>query len=86
MLVGPNAPTVAFKLGQKAHDPLAMYLTDVMLVSVNLVGSPAISLPVGLSDGLPVGIQIIAPQRGEAKLIEVAAAVEAAAPKLEVPV
>jgi aspartyl-tRNA(Asn)/glutamyl-tRNA(Gln) amidotransferase subunit A len=85
VLVGPNSPTVAFKLGQKAHDPLAMYLTDVMLVSVNLVGAPAISLPVGLSEGLPVGIQIIAPQRGEARLLEVASVVEAAVPKLEMP-
>jgi aspartyl-tRNA(Asn)/glutamyl-tRNA(Gln) amidotransferase subunit A len=87
VLIGSNAPTTAFPLGSKAQDPLAMYLTDVMLVAVNLVGSPAISLPVGLDNGLPVGIQIIGPQKGERKLLEVAAALESmvghiGAPKL----
>ncbi len=86
VLVGPNSPTTAFKLGQKAQDPLAMYLTDVMLVSANLVGSPVISLPIGLANGLPVGIQLIGKQQNELKLLSIATAVEAAAPKLEVPV
>lgn len=75
-LVGPNAPTTAFKLGQKAHDPLAMYLCDVMLVSVNLAGLPAVSLPIGLSESLPVGLQIIGTQKSDADLLEVASEVE----------
>lgn len=85
ILVGPTAPTTAFGLGQKTHDPLSMYLTDIMTVAVNLVGVPAISLPVGLSEGLPVGFQIIAPQHEERRLLAVAAEVEKAAPKIGAP-
>ena len=77
LLLGPTAPTPAFRLGANTHDPLAMYLNDVMTVAVNLVGAPAISLPLGLVDGLPVGLQLIAPQRGERQLLASAAAAEA---------
>lgn len=86
VLVGPNAPSTAFKIGQKAHNPLDMYLTDVMLVGVNLAGIPSISVPVGLSDGLPVGIQVMASQCSEAKLLRIAAEIESEAPKMELPV
>ncbi len=84
VLVGPTTPTTAFGLGQKNQDPLAMYLNDIMTVAVNLVGSPAISLSVGLSNGLPVGLQLIAAQCAESKLFEVAAAVETLMPQLEI--
>ncbi len=71
-LLGPTAPTVAFKIGEHAHDPLQMYLTDIMTVAVNLVGAPAISIPAGLSHGLPVGLQLIAPPREDRSLLAVA--------------
>jgi aspartyl-tRNA(Asn)/glutamyl-tRNA(Gln) amidotransferase subunit A len=76
VLIGPNAPTTAFSLSSKAKDPLAMYLTDVMLVAVNLVGAPAIAVPIGLDNDLPVGIQLIGPQKGERQLLEVASTLE----------
>lgn len=71
-LLGPTAPTTAFKIGEHASDPLAMYLTDIMTVAVNLAGVPAISLPCGQSDGLPVGLQLIAPQRADRALLAIA--------------
>lgn len=71
-LVGPVAPTPAFKIGQNAHDPLQMYLSDVMTVAVSLVGIPAISIPAGMADNLPVGLQIIAPQEGDRELLGIA--------------
>lgn len=74
-LIGPTAPTVAFPLGGKA-DPLHMYLTDVATISANLTGAPAISLPAGDVDGLPVGVQLMAGQGQDKKLLEIAAAVE----------
>ncbi len=77
LLLGPTAPTPAFPLGAKAHDPLAMYLNDVCTVAVNLVGVPAISLPLGRDGGLPIGLQLIAPQRAERQLFAAAAATEA---------
>lgn len=71
-LIGPTAPTTAFKIGENADDPLQMYLTDIMTVAVNLAGVPAISIPCGTIDGLPVGLQLIAPQRADADLLAVA--------------
>ena len=65
VLVGPTAPSVAFKLGENVEDPLKMYLSDIMTVGVNLVGTPAISVPIDESEGLPVGLQIVAPQRAD---------------------
>jgi aspartyl-tRNA(Asn)/glutamyl-tRNA(Gln) amidotransferase subunit A len=76
LLIGPTAPLTAFPLGQKAHDPLAMYLTDICTVAVNLTGAAAISIPAGTADGLPVGLQLIAPQHGERKLLAAALAAE----------
>lgn len=75
-LLGPTAPSVAFKIGQNIEDPLQMYLTDIMTVAVNLVGAPAISIPAGEVEGLPVGLQLIAPQRADRVLLGVAAKTE----------
>jgi aspartyl-tRNA(Asn)/glutamyl-tRNA(Gln) amidotransferase subunit A len=77
-LVGPVAPTVAFKIGQNTADPLQMYLSDVMTVAVNLVGIPAISIPAGLSQNLPVGLQLMAPQRKDHELLKLAQKAEEA--------
>lgn len=70
-MVSPTAPTAAFKIGANSTDPLEMYLNDIMTVSPSLVGVPAISLPVGHSDDLPVGLQIIAPQGKDRTLLGV---------------
>ena len=75
-LAGPTAPSTAFKIGENAHDPLQMYLTDIMTVAANLVGVPAISVPIGMSDGLPVGLQIMAPQKHDRQLLSLAAETE----------
>ncbi|MGF7228816.1 MAG: Asp-tRNA(Asn)/Glu-tRNA(Gln) amidotransferase subunit GatA [Candidatus Saccharibacteria bacterium] len=75
-MVGPVVPTPAFKIGQNAHDPLQMYLADIMTVAVSLVGVPAISIPAGTVDGLPVGLQIIAPQQHDHDLLAIAKATE----------
>lgn len=71
-LLGPVAPTTAFKIGQNVNDPLQMYLSDVMTVAANLVGIPAISLPAGKSGGLPVGLQLMARQRADRELLMLA--------------
>ncbi len=76
LLIGPTAPSTAFKIGEHSEDPLQMYLTDIMTVAVNLVGVPAVSIPAGFSEGLPVGLQIIAPQRNDALLLQAANAAE----------
>jgi len=68
LIAGPTAPTVAFKLGEKSADPLAMYAADVNTVAVNLAGLPAISFPAGFSAKLPVGLQLIAPAFAESRL------------------
>ena len=79
VLVSPTAPTTAFAFGAKA-DPLAMYLNDVCTIPSNLAGHPAISVPFGDGDdGLPIGVQIMAPALGEATMFRVAAALEGAA-------
>ncbi|MFB0835292.1 Asp-tRNA(Asn)/Glu-tRNA(Gln) amidotransferase subunit GatA [Arthrobacter halodurans] len=76
VLVSPTAPTVAFRLGEKLDDPLAMYLNDVATIPANLAGIPGISVPGGLSEGLPVGIQFLAPAREDARLYRAGAALE----------
>jgi aspartyl-tRNA(Asn)/glutamyl-tRNA(Gln) amidotransferase subunit A len=76
-LLGPVAPTPPFKLGERSHDPVQMYLADICTVAVNLAGSCGISLPAGQVEGLPVGLQIIGPSRGEVKTLKVAQAAEA---------
>ncbi|MBN9152877.1 MAG: Asp-tRNA(Asn)/Glu-tRNA(Gln) amidotransferase subunit GatA [Microbacterium sp.] len=78
VIATPSAPTTAFKLGEKIDDPLQMYLNDVTTIPANLAGVPGISIPAGLADedGLPVGIQFLAPAREDARLYRVGAAVE----------
>ncbi len=71
-LIGPTAPTTAFGVGENTADPLKMYLTDIMTVAVNLVGVPAISVPCPVSDNMPIGLQLIAAQHQDRKLLEIA--------------
>lgn len=80
VLISPTAPTTAFKIGDKVDDPLAMYLNDIATIPVNLAGNAAMSLPVGLApeDGLPVGLQIMAPPMADDRLYRVGGALEAA--------
>lgn len=82
-LVGPTAPNTAFKIGERANDPLKMYLSDIMTVAANISGNPAISLPAGQAglpaaeaDGLPVGLQIIAAQKADRSLLAISKAFE----------
>ena len=75
-LVGPVAPTTAFKIGEKSGDPLQMYLADIMTVAANITGSPAISIPAGTSNGLPVGLQIIGAQGSDRTVLGAARAFE----------
>ncbi|MGP5396296.1 Asp-tRNA(Asn)/Glu-tRNA(Gln) amidotransferase subunit GatA [Arthrobacter rhombi] len=76
VLVSPTSPVVAFELGSKLDDPLAMYLNDVATIPANLAGIPGITVPGGLSEGLPVGIQFLAPAHEDARLYRAAAALE----------
>jgi aspartyl-tRNA(Asn)/glutamyl-tRNA(Gln) amidotransferase subunit A len=86
VLLGATTPTTAFPIGAKVGDPMAMYLSDVCTVPSNLAGHPAVSVPFGTDpDGLPVGVQVLAPALGEAVMFQVAAALERAAPGLGAP-
>jgi aspartyl-tRNA(Asn)/glutamyl-tRNA(Gln) amidotransferase subunit A len=76
VIVTPTAPTVAFKLGEKTSDPLSMYLNDFCTVPMSLAGIPAISIPCGLSAGLPVGLQLAGPAFSENRLLDAAHALE----------
>ncbi len=80
VLLSPTAPTTAFKFGEKLDDPVAMYLNDVATIPVNLTGNCAMSLPIGLApeDGLPVGLQIMAPSMADDRLYNVGSALESA--------
>ncbi len=86
VLLGATTPATAFGVGEKTGDPLAMYLSDVCTIPSNLAGHPAISVPFGVDDdGLPVGVQVLAPALGEPVMFRVAAAIESAAPSLPPP-
>jgi aspartyl-tRNA(Asn)/glutamyl-tRNA(Gln) amidotransferase subunit A len=78
LIVTPTSPTVAFKIGERAANPLAMYASDVLTVPMSLAGIPAISIPGGLSEGLPVGVQITGPAFSENRLFEASHALEQA--------
>lgn len=76
VLLSPTSPTVAFKFGDKMDDPLAMYLNDIATIPANLAGVPGISIPAGLSENLPVGLQILAPAHEDARMYAVANEIE----------
>lgn len=77
LIIGPTAPTVAYDLDTQGHDPVAMYLADLLTIPVNLAGLPGISIPAGQVEGLPVGLQIIGKAFDEATIYQAAAAFEA---------
>jgi len=77
-LITPTSPTVPFKIGEKTDDPLAMYLSDVCTLPINIAGVPGISVPAGFADGLPIGMQIIGKHFGEEAILRVAYAYEQA--------
>ena len=72
VIMGPSAPSIAFGAGEKKEDPLAMYLQDIYTISTNLAGLPALSIPAGLVNGLPVGLQLIGNYFGEGSLLNIA--------------
>jgi len=72
LIIGPTTPDVAFRIGEKMDDPIAMYLSDVFTVSTNLAGLPAISIPMGFKSGLPVGLQIIGNHFNESRILSLA--------------
>ena len=73
ILISPTCPNTAFELGAKSSDPLAMYLTDIATISANLAGIPGMSVPAGFDkDGMPIGLQILAPQLQESKFFNAA--------------
>ncbi len=81
VLLSPTAPTEAFPLGERTTDPMTMYVNDVCTIPANLTGDPAMSVPFGVGDqGMPVGVQVIAPAGGEFEMFRAAAVVEDAAP------
>jgi aspartyl-tRNA(Asn)/glutamyl-tRNA(Gln) amidotransferase subunit A len=78
VLLSPTSPTVAFPIGERAADPLAMYASDLLTIPSCLAGLPGLSIPCGLSEGLPVGLQLVGPQFGENTLFRVGHALERA--------
>ncbi|SFE88753.1 Asp-tRNA(Asn)/Glu-tRNA(Gln) amidotransferase subunit GatA [Alteribacillus iranensis] len=78
VIIGPTAPTTAFKVGEKTDDPLTMYANDILTIPVNLAGVPAISIPCGFSEGLPIGLQMIAKPFAENTIYRAAYAYEQA--------
>ena len=78
LLASPTSPTVAFRLGERTENPLAMYLSDVLTIPSNMAGMPGLSIPCGLSEGLPVGLQLIGPQFSENTLFRAGHALERA--------
>lgn len=72
VIMGPTAPSTAFRFGEKTADPIAMYLSDIYTIAVNLAGLPGMSIPVGFADGLPIGMQVIGDYFSEERLLNVA--------------
>jgi aspartyl-tRNA(Asn)/glutamyl-tRNA(Gln) amidotransferase subunit A len=72
VIAGPTAPGTAFRFGENSDDPVAMYLNDIYTISVNLAGLPGMSIPAGINNNLPVGLQLIGQYFDEAKLLNVA--------------
>jgi aspartyl-tRNA(Asn)/glutamyl-tRNA(Gln) amidotransferase subunit A len=85
VLVSPTSPSVAFGIGERIDDPMAMYVNDLCTLPASLAGTPAISVPSGLADGLPVGLQVMAPALADERCFRVAAAFESATGGLEIP-
>ena len=85
VIAAPTSPTAAFDLGGRTADPLAMYRADVLTLPASLAGLPAISVPCGFVDGLPAGLQLIAPPLHEARLLRVADAYERLRPETPAP-
>jgi aspartyl-tRNA(Asn)/glutamyl-tRNA(Gln) amidotransferase subunit A len=85
VIVGPTAPTTAYRIGEKISDPLTMYLDDLCTIPINLAGLPAISVPAGLANGLPVGLQIIGKAFAEETVLRVAHAYEQSSGTLAIP-
>lgn len=77
LILGPTAPSVAYDLDSLNHDPVAMYLADILTIPVNLAGLPGLSIPAGFAQGLPVGLQLIGPKYSEEVIYQAAAAFEA---------
>jgi len=78
VVVSPTSPTTAFRFGERLEDPYSMYLSDVCTIPTSLAGLPALSIPCGLAEGLPVGLQIAGPAFSENMLLGVAHALEQA--------
>ncbi|BDU50916.1 Asp-tRNA(Asn)/Glu-tRNA(Gln) amidotransferase subunit GatA [Haliovirga abyssi] len=85
VILTPTSPSVAFKIGEKTDDPLKMYLSDIFTISANLAGIPGMSVPAGLSEGLPVGIQLLGKAFGEGDILKAGYAFEKVRGKVELP-
>lgn len=85
VILTPTSPSVAFKIGEKTDDPIKMYLSDIFTISANLAGIPGMSVPAGLSDGLPVGIQLLGKAFGEGDILKAGYAFEKIRGKFELP-
>ena len=72
VLIGPTTPTPAFAIGAKTADPITMYLNDIYTIGANLAGLPAVSVPCGFVNDLPVGLQVVGPHFSEARVLQVA--------------
>jgi len=86
VIATPTSPITAFKLGEKTADPLTMYLSDIFTIALNLAGLPGLSQPCGFVDGLPVGLQWIAPAWREDVILGAASAYEAATDWVKAPI
>ena len=86
LLISPTVPVLPFKFGEKIHDPIALFLVDINTITANLTGKPAISIPYAISDGLPIGIQLIANSLNDKLLLQAAYALEKTVKLPEVPV